>query len=136
MRVGVPAEIKPGEHRVGLTPTAAREYAAQGHGVIVEAGAGFGAGYADEAYVRAGARLAPDAEAVFREATLIVKVKEPQEVEWRRLTEGAPDQVVREKAERDSDGEGEHDGERDAGILPRQAHRELDVEPREAQRRE
>ena len=91
MRVGVPAEIKPGEHRVGLTPTAAREYAAQGHGVIVEAGAGFGAGYADEAYVRAGARLAPDAEAVFREATLIVKVKEPQEVEWRRLT---PDHIL------------------------------------------
>ena len=91
MRVGVPAEIKPGEHRVGLTPTAAREYAAQGHEVIVEAGAGLGAGYADEAYVRAGARIAPDADAVFREATLMVKVKEPQEVEWKRLT---PDHIL------------------------------------------
>jgi alanine dehydrogenase len=86
MRVGVPAEIKPGEHRVGLTPTAAREYAAQGHEVIIEAGAGMGAGYSDDAYVRAGARMAPDADAVFRDAELIIKVKEPQQVEWERLT--------------------------------------------------
>jgi len=86
MRVGVPAEIKPGEHRVGLTPTAAREYAAQGHEVIVESGAGLGAGYANDAYVRAGTRIAPDADAVFREAQMIVKVKEPQTVEWERLT--------------------------------------------------
>lgn len=91
MRVGVPAEIKPGEHRVGLTPTAAREYAAQGHEVLVERGAGLGAGYADEAYVRAGAQLARDADAVFQGAQLIVKVKEPQEVEWKRLT---PDHIL------------------------------------------
>jgi alanine dehydrogenase len=88
MRVGVPAEIKPGEHRVGLTPTAAREYAAQGHEVVVESGAGLGAGYANDAYVRAGARIVQDAEAVFREAELIVKVKEPQAVEWEKLTPG------------------------------------------------
>ena len=44
MRVGVPREIKPGEHRVGLTPTAVREYAHQGHEVFVEKGAGLGAG--------------------------------------------------------------------------------------------
>jgi alanine dehydrogenase len=85
MRVGVPAEIKPGEHRVGLTPTAVREYVAHGHQVIVEAGAGQGAGYADEAFRRAGATIVADADAVFAGADMIVKVKEPQKVEWERL---------------------------------------------------
>src|SRR5665213_2967986 len=86
MRVGVPREIKPDEYRVGLTPTAVREYVTHGHEVVVEKGAGAGAGYADGAYVKAGATIVADAEAVFREATLIVKVKEPQAVEWARLT--------------------------------------------------
>lgn len=85
MRVGVPAEIKPGEHRVGLTPTAVREYVAHGHSVIVEAGAGQGAGYADEAFRKAGATIVADADAVFAGADMIVKVKEPQKVEWERL---------------------------------------------------
>src|SRR5687768_14378469 len=85
MRVGVPREIKPDEYRVGLPPHAVREYVAQGHAVFVEAGAGAGAGYADEAYTRAGATLLPTAEDVFATATLIVKVKEPQAVEWARL---------------------------------------------------
>jgi alanine dehydrogenase len=85
MRVGIPAEIKPGEHRVGLTPTAVREYVAHGHQVIVEAGAGQGAGYADEAFRRAGATIVADADAVFAGADMIVKVKEPQKVEWERL---------------------------------------------------
>ncbi|MDO8295770.1 MAG: alanine dehydrogenase [Caulobacter sp.] len=85
MRVGVPAEIKPGEHRVGLTPTAVREYVAHGHAVIVEAGAGQGAGYADEAFRRAGATIVADADAVFAGAEMIVKVKEPQTIEWERL---------------------------------------------------
>ena len=53
MRVGVPKEIKPGEYRVGLTPTAVREYVTHGHTVTVEAGAGQGAGYEDAAYLRA-----------------------------------------------------------------------------------
>jgi alanine dehydrogenase len=87
MRVGVPREIKPDEYRVGLTPTAVREYVTKGHEVVVEKGAGAGAGYPDAAYQRAGATIAPDAEAVFREATLIVKVKEPQPPEWARLTD-------------------------------------------------
>jgi len=85
MRVGVPKEIKPGEHRVGLPPTAVREYVARGHEVLVETTAGQGAGYADEAYVRAGARIAPDAASVFAGSDMIVKVKEPQKVEWERL---------------------------------------------------
>ena len=87
MRVGVPREIKPDEYRVGLTPTAVREYVSHGHQVTVEQGAGQGAGYADDAYARAGAAIAPDAAAVFENAELIVKVKEPQAVEWGRLTE-------------------------------------------------
>jgi alanine dehydrogenase len=78
MRVGVPKETKADEHRVGLTPTAVREYVARGHSVTVETGAGADAGYADEAYQRAGAEVAPDAAAVFEAGELIVKVKEPQ----------------------------------------------------------
>ncbi|HVK43156.1 MAG TPA: alanine dehydrogenase, partial [Phenylobacterium sp.] len=57
MKVGVPSEIKPNEHRVGLTPTAVREYVTHGHEVLVQAGAGNGAGYSDEAYARAGATV-------------------------------------------------------------------------------
>jgi alanine dehydrogenase len=86
MRVGVPREIKPDEYRVGLPPTAVREYVSHGHDVIVEAGAGIGAGYPDQLYVRAGAKIVPDAAAVFSDAKMIVKVKEPQPVEWARLT--------------------------------------------------
>ena len=86
MRVGVPREIKPDEYRVGLPPTAVREYVAHGHEVFVETGAGEGAGYSDALYVRAGATILPDAAAVFATAKMIVKVKEPQAVEWARLT--------------------------------------------------
>jgi alanine dehydrogenase len=85
LRIGVPREIKSDEYRVGLTPTAVREYVARGHVVVVEQGAGAGAGYADEAYVRAGARLVTTPEAVFADAELIIKVKEPQPAEWARL---------------------------------------------------
>ena len=85
MRVGVPAEIKPGEHRVGLTPTAVREYVARGHDVLVETGAGLGAGFNDEAFRRAGAKIAVDAVEVFQASEMIIKVKEPQKVEWEKL---------------------------------------------------
>lgn len=86
MQVGVPREIKADEYRVGLTPTAVREYVVHGHQVLVETGAGQGAGYGDEAYRKAGAEIAPDAETVFAKSKLIIKVKEPQAVEWARLT--------------------------------------------------
>ena len=85
MRIGVPREIKPDEYRVGLPPTAVREYVAHGHEVVVEASAGVGAGYADALYRRAGAKIVASAEAVFETAQLIIKVKEPQAVEWARL---------------------------------------------------
>ncbi|MDB5441725.1 MAG: alanine dehydrogenase [Phenylobacterium sp.] len=86
MRVGVPREIKPDEYRVGLTPTAVREYVTHGHEVVVETAAGAGAGYSDEAYVKAGATILPGASAVFTDAQLIIKVKEPQAEEWGRLS--------------------------------------------------
>ena len=85
MRVGVPKEIKPSEYRVGLTPSAVREYAHRGHHVSVEAGAGLGAGYADTLYQRAGAEIVPTARAVFGGSDMIVKVKEPQKPEWAML---------------------------------------------------
>jgi alanine dehydrogenase len=88
MRIGVPREIKPDEYRVGLTPTAVREYVARGHEVLVEQGAGAQAGYPDETYRRAGAQLATRPEEVFAAAELIIKVKEPQPAEWAQLREG------------------------------------------------
>jgi alanine dehydrogenase len=88
VRVGVPREIKNHEYRVGLTPAGVRELKAHGHAVLVEAGAGAGIGIADAAYAKAGARVLRSAEAVFDAAELIVKVKEPQPRECRRLREG------------------------------------------------
>jgi len=91
MRVGVPKEIKTNEHRVGLTPTAVREYVAHGHAVQVQAGAGLGAGFTDEDFTRAGASIVADAATIFASADMIVKVKEPQKVEWEMLRE---DQIL------------------------------------------
>ncbi len=88
MRVGVPKEIKVQEHRVGLTPMAVREYVGAGHQVLVERGAGAGIGATDADYAAAGATLLGDAAAVFAGADMIVKVKEPQPAEWKRLREG------------------------------------------------
>jgi alanine dehydrogenase len=88
MLVGVPREIKRHEYRVGLTPEAVREYVADGHDVIVETGAGAGISVVDEAYRRAGARIARHAKDVFSSSDIIVKVKEPQRLEWEQLREG------------------------------------------------
>jgi len=85
MRVGVPGEVKIDEYRVALTPAGVRELADAGHEVFVQTGAGEGSAISDEAYVAQGAKIVPDAEAVFGEATLIVKVKEPQPAEVGRL---------------------------------------------------
>ena len=86
MRIGVPTEIKTNEFRVGLVPASVRELTARGHQVIVQSGAGDGIFAADDSYRRAGARIVPTAEAVFDEAQMIVKVKEPQAVEYTRLS--------------------------------------------------
>jgi alanine dehydrogenase len=88
MLVGVPREIKSAEFRVGLTPTAVREYVARGHRVLVEAGAGEGIDAADAAYQAAGAAIAATAAEVFAAADMVVKVKEPQPAEWRQLRPG------------------------------------------------
>jgi alanine dehydrogenase len=88
VRIGVPKEIKVQEYRVGLTPLAAREYVAAHHSVLIESGAGAGIGADDEAYRRAGAQIAENADQVFATAELIIKVKEPQPSEWSRLREG------------------------------------------------
>ena len=78
MRVGVPTEIKSDEYRVSLTPAGARELAEHGHDVIVQAGAGNGSAIWDRDYEAQGARIAPDADAVFGEAEMVLGVKEPQ----------------------------------------------------------
>jgi alanine dehydrogenase len=88
MRIGVPKEIKNHEYRVGLTPSAVRELVSHGHQVLIETTAGVGIGYADAAYVKAGATIAPHADAVFNDAEMIVKVKEPQAIECKRLKRG------------------------------------------------
>ena len=85
MRVSVPKEIKVQEYRVGLTPNGVAELVGHGHEVFVETGAGAGVDFSDAAYIAAGAKIVPDADAVFGEGDLIVKVKEPQPVECARL---------------------------------------------------
>ncbi len=88
MRVGVPKEIKDHEYRVGLVPSSVAELVRHGHEVLVERGAGLGAGLDDDLYIAAGARIALDADAVFADAELVVKVKEPLPAERTRLRRG------------------------------------------------
>ena len=88
MRIGVPREIKVQEYRVGLVPAGVRELTQAGHEVWVESQAGAGIGVADLQYQAAGARIVPGASEVFANAELIVKVKEPQPDEYRRLRTG------------------------------------------------
>ena len=88
MKIGCPAEIKPQEFRVGMTPNAALEAVKHGHDVIIQAGAGKGAGFEDQDYLTAGAAIIDTAEEVFATADMIVKVKEPQAIERKMLREG------------------------------------------------
>lgn len=88
MKIGCPTEVKPQEFRVGLTPAAAREAVSHGHTVLVQSGAGIGSGFTDADYIAAGATIAPDAAAVFADAEMIVKVKEPQAAERAMLRRG------------------------------------------------
>jgi alanine dehydrogenase len=85
VRIGVPRETKEAEYRVAITPAGVRELADDGHEVVVEAGAGAGSALTDEDYRRAGARILPDADAVWSQAELILKVKEPLKEEFRYL---------------------------------------------------
>jgi alanine dehydrogenase len=83
--VGIPTEVKTHEYRVAATPEGVRELAHAGHEVVVQAGAGVGSAITDDDFVAAGARIVPDADAVFQAAELIVKVKEPQPEEYERF---------------------------------------------------
>jgi alanine dehydrogenase len=78
MKVGVPTEIKPDEYRVALTRAGVRELVTHGHEVLIQAGAGEGSSISDDDFAEQGAGILPDAEAVFGQAELILKVKEPQ----------------------------------------------------------
>ena len=78
MRIGVPKEIKNHEYRIGLIPGTVRELSARGHEVFVENNAGLEIGLTNEQYLSAGAKILPDAVAVFEQVEMIVKVKEPQ----------------------------------------------------------
>lgn len=88
MDIGVPKEIKNHEYRVGLTPAGVRELCRHGHHVTVETKAGAAIGFTDEQYISAGARIASTAQAIFAEAQMIIKVKEPQPIEYRQLRPG------------------------------------------------
>lgn len=85
MKIGVPKEIKVHEYRVGMTPASVRELVSHGHTVFVETNAGIGIDYNDSDYTRVGAQILPTAADVFAQSDMIVKVKEPQESEWKML---------------------------------------------------
>ncbi|HNV77926.1 MAG TPA: alanine dehydrogenase [Thermomonas sp.] len=88
MRVGVPKEIKNHEYRVGLVPSSVLELVHHGHEVLVQKGAGLGAGLTDEDYIAAGAKIIETADEIFASADMIVKVKEPQADERKKLRPG------------------------------------------------
>jgi alanine dehydrogenase len=88
MKIGVPKEIKTNENRIALVPAGAEALVGAGHSVFIERGAGEGSGFSDELYTRVGAAIAPDADAVWREAEMILKVKEPIAPEWPRIRKG------------------------------------------------
>nr|MBC8445330.1 alanine dehydrogenase [Rhodospirillaceae bacterium] len=88
MLIGVPKEIKNHEYRVGMTPSAVRELIHHGHQVVVETNAGVGIGMGDDTYEAVGASILGTAAEVFAKADMIVKVKEPQQVECEMLREG------------------------------------------------
>ena len=87
MKVGVPSEIKAQESRVGLTPLSVQELTNHGHDVLVQNNAGFGAGFENTDYEKAGAKIASTAADIFNDSDMIVKVKEPQSEEVNMLQE-------------------------------------------------
>jgi alanine dehydrogenase len=88
MIIGLPKEVKTDEYRVGLTPSCVKAYVAAGHRVMVEEGAGIGAGFMDAEYTAAGATLIGDKQALFDGAEMIVKVKEPIAEEYDLFHDG------------------------------------------------
>lgn len=88
MIVGVPREIKQDEYRIALIPVGAEELTKAGHTVLVERGAGLGSGIPDELYAENGAEIVESAEELFARSDMVIKVKEPQPVEWALLKPG------------------------------------------------
>ena len=77
MRIGVPSEIKAQESRIGLTPVSVQELTNHGHEVLIQDQAGFGAGFDNDDYTNAGAKIVTTAEDIFNDSDMVVKVKEP-----------------------------------------------------------
>jgi alanine dehydrogenase len=88
MKIGVPTEIKADEYRVAITPAGVRELTTHGHEVLVQSGAGEGSALSDMQFLAQGGRIVPDAESVFEQAELVLKVKEPQPPEVEMLRPG------------------------------------------------
>lgn len=88
MKIGIPKEIKTNENRVSLVPAGAEALVAAGHQVFVEKTAGEGSGFTDELYLSVGAKIVATAAEVWKEAEMIIKVKEPIAVEWPRMRKG------------------------------------------------
>ncbi|WP_370329039.1 alanine dehydrogenase, partial [Mycolicibacterium hippocampi] len=88
MRVGIPTEIKNNEFRVAITPSGVAELVRRGHEVLIESGAGDGSAISDADFKRAGAQLVTEADEVWAEAELLLKVKEPIEAEYSRMRKG------------------------------------------------
>ena len=87
MKIGVPKEIKPQENRIGLTPSSVQTLTSNGHEVLVENNGGFEAGFENEHYISAGAKIVDKAEDIFNDAEIIVKVKEPLSNEVKMIRE-------------------------------------------------
>src|ERR687891_44790 len=88
MKIGVPREQKDSESRVAITPAGVREFVVHNHEVIIERDAGRGSSIFDSEFERAGAVIVPNADVVFAEADMVLKVKEPIEEEFHRLRDG------------------------------------------------
>lgn len=88
MRVGVAREVKTHEYRVALTPAGVHELVQRGHEVLVEHDAGTGSAFPDAGYVKAGARIVPEADELWGAAELVLKVKEPVAEEYPRMRRG------------------------------------------------
>ena len=87
MKIGVPKEIKPQENRIGLTPESVKILTSNNHEVLVENNGGFEAGFYNEQYKRAGAKIIDKAEDIFSDSDIIVKVKEPLSNEVKMIRE-------------------------------------------------
>ena len=80
MIIGVPKEIKPQENRIGLTPESVKALISEGHEVLIENDGGFEAGFENDQYIKAGAKIAKSAADIFNDAEIIVKVKSPKKL--------------------------------------------------------